>query len=446
MDLDENPFSATDHIFSNKQPLKDDSFQPEEIFHRDEEIANLVGALQDVIMGHDPNNTFIYGPTGVGKTAVTKWAREKLMERARQENVDLAVVGPVNCRNYKSAYRLVSGIVNRFRPQDDQIPTSGYSTDTVFRFLYEEIAQTGENVIIILDEIDNIPPDARNDFLYDLPRASASEDTPIEDVGVGLIGISNDLKFVDVLEPKVKSTLSEREINFSPYDANELRDILSYYADISFRDGVLDEDVVPLAAASAAQERGDVRQGLKILEKAGELARQEGVVAVGESHTREAIDSIETDEIRQYLDEELSLHQALSYLAVTLAVISPDVSAKTREVYRIYDGLCASRDTEEKSQRKLYEFLDQLSMYHLISSQERNLGRKGGRTFVYEVTDDPVDIVLGAAKSQYSELVTEQVVRALADHADRQPDSFDLQTSEPLERLAVFDEILSGDG
>jgi len=62
------------------------------------------------------------------------------------------------------------------------------------------------------------------------------------------------------------------------------------------------------------------------------------------------------------------------------------------------------------------------------------------------VTDDPVDIVLGAAKSQYSELVTEQVVRALADHADRQPDSFDLQTSEPLERLAVFDEILSGDG
>lgn len=444
MEMDDNPFSTTDHIFSNKRPLKDDSFQPDEIFHRDDEIGNLVGALQDVIMGHDPNNTFIYGPTGVGKTAVTKWAREKLVEQARTEAIDLTVVGPVNCRNYKSAYRLVSGIVNRFRSPENQLPKSGYSTDTVFEFLYEEIAEAGENVILILDEIDNIPPDARNDFLYDLPRASSSEDTRIDDVGVGLIGISNDLKFVDVLEPKVKSTLSEREVNFSPYDADELRDILGYYADLSFQDGVLAEDVVPLAAASAAQERGDVRQGLKILEKAGEFARREGSQQVTEANTREAIDSIETDEIKRYLDDELSLHQALSYLATTFAVISPDVTAKTREIHRIYEGICESRDTKPKSPRKLYEFLDQLSMYHLISSRERNLGRKGGRTFIYEVTDDPADIVLGAGKSQYNSLVTPQVVEVLADHKDRQPDSFDLQTGESVEHLQFFDDVLNG--
>lgn len=442
--MDENPFSATDHIFSDKRPLKDDSFQPDKIFHRDEEIAGLVGALQDVIMGHDPNNTFIYGPTGVGKTAVTKWTREKLVEQARMEGIDLTVIGPVNCRNYKSAYRLVSGIVNRFRSQDDKLPKSGYSTDTVFEFLYEEIADAGDNVIIILDEIDNIPQDARNDFLYDLPRASSSEDTPIDDVGVGLIGISNDLKFVDVLEPKVKSTLSEREVNFSPYNADELRDILSYYGELAFKEGVLEGDVVPLAAASAAQERGDVRQGLKILEKAGEFARREESTTVTEAHTRDAIDSIETDEIKRYLDDELSLHQALSYLATTFAVISPDRTARTREIHHIYEGLCDSRDTQPKSPRKLYEFLDQLSMYHLITSEERNLGRKGGRTFLYEVTDDPADVILGAGKSQYSTLITERVVEVLAEYKDRQPDSFDLQASEPIEHLEFFDDVLNG--
>jgi cell division control protein 6 len=443
MEMDDNPFSTMDHIFSDKRPLKDDSFRPDKIFHRDDEIGDLVGALQDVVMGHDPNNTFIYGPTGVGKTAVTKWAREKLIEQAQVENIDLTVVGPVNCRNYKSAYRLVSGIVNRFRSAENQLPKSGYSTDTVFQFLYDEIADTSGNVIIILDEIDNIPSDARNDFLYDLPRASSSEDTPIDDVGVGLIGISNDLKFVDVLEPKVKSTLSEREVNFSPYDANELRDILSYYADLSFKDGVLKGDVVPLAAASAAQERGDVRQGLKILEKAGEFARREDSKEVTEEYTRRAIDSIETDEIKRYLNDELSLHQALSYLATTFAVISPEVKAKTREVHRIYEGLCESRDTSAKSPRKLYEFLDQLSMYHLITSRERNLGRKGGRTFIYEVTDDPADIILGAGKSQYSSLITPRVVEVLAEHKDRQPDSFDLQTAEPIEHLQFFDDVLN---
>jgi len=96
-------------------------------------------------------------------------------------------------------------------------------------------------VLIILDEIDNIPPDARNDFLYELPRAEANENTPITDAKIGLIGISNDLKFVDVLEPKVKSTLGEREIKFGPYNANELNDILEYYADMAFKDGVLEK-------------------------------------------------------------------------------------------------------------------------------------------------------------------------------------------------------------
>ena len=69
--------------------------------------------------------------------------------------------------------------------------------------------------------------------------------------------------------------MSERVVNFSPYNADELGDILSYYADLSFKSGVLNPEVVPLAAASAAQERSDVRQGLKVLEKAGEFARRE---------------------------------------------------------------------------------------------------------------------------------------------------------------------------
>ncbi|WP_337680946.1 Cdc6/Cdc18 family protein [Halorubrum lacusprofundi] len=261
---DENPFDGTDEIFEAKQPLKKDSFDPETIFHRDKEINLYVNALQDVVVGHEPNNVFVYGPTGVGKTAVTKWVRDMLLEKADEQEVDLEILGPVNCRNYKSSYRLVSRLVNEFRDPDDELPKSGYSTDTVFEFLYEEIENVGGNVLVILDEIDNIPPDARNDFLYDLPRAEASENAAIDEACIGLIGISNDLKFVDSLEPKVKSTLGEREIKFGPYDANELRDILGYYADLSFRDGVLSDDVIPLAAAFTAQERGDVRQGGRV--------------------------------------------------------------------------------------------------------------------------------------------------------------------------------------
>ncbi|WP_408960529.1 Cdc6/Cdc18 family protein [Natrinema sp. 74] len=425
VDVDENPFDEKDSIFEQKQPLKKDTFTPETIFHRDDEIELYINALQDVVVGHAPNNVFVYGPTGVGKTAVTKWVRDKLQEKADSQDVPLTVLGPINCRNYKSSYALVTSLVNEFRSPDNQLPDSGYSTDRVFEFLYEEIEAVGGNVLIILDEIDNIPPDARNDFLYELPRAEANENTPISEAKIGLIGISNDLKFVDVLEPKVKSTLGEREIKFGPYNANELHDILEYYADIAFWDGVLEDDIVPLAAAFSAQERGDVRQGLRILEKAGEYARMEDANTVTEEHTRRATDTIEKDEILDYFEQDLSSQQALTYLATTLAFIEPKHEAATKRIYNLYSSIAESSGRRVKSERKIYEFLDQLSMQGLVRSAEKNLGRKGGRKYVYEVTDDPADIIDAALQSSYSNAVPSNVNEILNHYLEDEATDFE---------------------
>jgi len=145
-----------------------------------------------------------------------------LLEKADEQEVDLEILGPVNCRNYKSSYRLVSRLVNEFRDPDDELPKSGYSTDTVFEFLYEEIENVGGNVLVILDGSTTSRRTPATTSSTISPRAEASENAAIDEACIGLIGISNDLKFVDSLEPKVKSTLGEREIKFGPYDANEL--------------------------------------------------------------------------------------------------------------------------------------------------------------------------------------------------------------------------------
>ena len=438
VDVSENPFDDEDSIFEQKQPLKKDTFTPETIFHRDDEIELYINALQDVVVGHAPNNVFVYGPTGVGKTAVTKWVRDKLQEKADSQDVPLTALGPINCRNYKSSYALVTSLVNEFRTPDNQLPDSGYSTDRVFEFLYEEIEAVGGNVLIILDEIDNIPPDARNDFLYELPRAEANENTPISEAKIGLIGISNDLKFVDVLEPKVKSTLGEREIKFGPYNANELQDILEYYAGIAFQDGVLKDDVVPLAAAFSAQERGDVRQGLRILEKAGEYARMEGADHVTEEHTRRATDTIEKDEILDYFEQDLSSQQALTYLATTLAFIEPKHEAATKRIYNLYSSIAESGGRRVKSERKIYEFLDQLSMQGLVRSAEKNLGRKGGRKYLYEVTDDPADIIDAALQSSYSNAVPSNVNEILNHYLEDEATDFEAPDESSEEQQALW--------
>jgi hypothetical protein len=119
----------------------------------------------------------------------------------------------------------------------------------------------------------------------------------LENSRVSIMGISNDLKFTDFLDPRVKSSLGEEEIVFPPYDANQLRDILRHRADVAFKPDVLTDDVIPLCAAFAAQEHGDARRALDLLRCAGEFAERDGVEVVSAEHVRRAQEKIELDRI-----------------------------------------------------------------------------------------------------------------------------------------------------
>jgi len=67
----------------------------------------------------------------------------------------------------------------------------------------------------------------------------------------GVIGISNDFGFRDDLSPKVKDTLCEEEIHFSPYNAPELEAILERRAEGALREDASESSVLSLCAAIA---------------------------------------------------------------------------------------------------------------------------------------------------------------------------------------------------
>ena len=108
--------------------------------------------------------------------------------------------------------------------------------------------------------------------MYELPRAKANGH--ILEAKVGVIGISNDYTFRQTLSPKVKDTLMETEISFSPYDAAELRTILEHRADWAFVDEACDTSAIAKAAALAAQDMGNARQAFDLLHVGAELAEQ----------------------------------------------------------------------------------------------------------------------------------------------------------------------------
>lgn len=166
------PFSdVTDTLFAEKDVLSE-SYQPEEILERDEEITEYRYALEDVLFGREPENIMLYGKAGLGKTAVTTYMLDALCDEVQQrEDADDLFVHKINC-NGKTLFMVVRHLVNELLPETaSDFPKRGLGTGDAFEELYRQLDRLGETHIIVFDEIDH---------LDDAPRSSTSSREPVQ--------------------------------------------------------------------------------------------------------------------------------------------------------------------------------------------------------------------------------------------------------------------------
>jgi cell division control protein 6 len=384
------PFSAEDPIFADEDVLRD-SHKPEDLLERDRELEEYQAALKPVIKGARPRNIFLYGQTGVGKTVATQLIMDRLQEDQEEyDNLDVRVV-PVVCKNLNSAYQVAVKLVNEFRGPNDKVPTTGYPPDTIYEFLWEHLKKAdATHVLFVLDEVDAIGDD--DDILYELPRANDNGNVPVEQTKVGVIGISNKFTFRDNLSARVKDSLCDEEIHFPPYDANQLRNILFQRAENAFVDGVLEDDVVPLAAAFAGQESGSARQALKLLFKAGDIARSRDLEKVKEEHVREAEPKVKESQVRNEL-ESVPTQSHLTLYALLMLERQDDLPAKSSDIYEVYEIAANRIDADVKTDRTIRDRLSQLKLKGFLDVDEHNEGPKGGSYYLYEFGDIRPDMV-----------------------------------------------------
>jgi cell division control protein 6 len=410
-------FERDSEVFADADPL-DDSYEPEDIRKRDDEIEKYQRALQPIIDNRPTSNIFLYGKTGTGKTVATKFMLRHLEEDAAQyDDVRLSTVW-VSCENLSSSYQVAVALVNELRESQDKdrISTTGYSQQRVFNLLYEELDALGGTVVIVLDEIDNIGHS--DDILYGLPRARSN--SYVEDVRPVIVGISNDFQFRDNLSPKVKDTLAEKEILFPPYDANQLRSILNPRAEKAFHDDVLEDDVVPLCAAFAAQDTGSARQAIRLLREAGELTQADDAEIVTEDHVRRAQDEIEKNQLYEGMQELTTQGHAI---LCTLAYFQArgEAPVRSRTVYEQYLKICERLETDSVSERRVRDHLTDMKMLGLLNIYERNEGLAAGRYHEYEL-DVPMKPVLEVLLSQSRFKDLAELVQSTSDT------SFDIQS------------------
>ncbi|WP_338103473.1 ORC1-type DNA replication protein [Methanolapillus millepedarum] len=364
----------SESIFKNKEVLRH-SYTPDVLVHRDTQTEELATILVSALRGETPSNILIYGKTGTGKTAVTRYVGKELENMSERMNVKCSVIY-VNCEVIDTQYRLLANLARHF---GEDIPMTGWPTDQVFQKFKEALDTQEQVLIVILDEIDKLVKKG-DDVLYNLSRMNAN----LKRAKVSIIGVSNDLKFTDFLDPRVKSSLGEEEIIYPPYDADQIRDILYQRAAIAYNDNVLDGSVIPLCAALAAQEHGDARRALDLLRVSGEIAERKEERKVTESHVRIAQDKIEVDRIVEVV-RTLPTQSKLVLFSIVMLNLSVQnqnqlgqpSTITTGEVYNIYRKMCKSIDMDILTQRRVTDLMSELDMLGIINAMVVSKGRYG---------------------------------------------------------------------
>ncbi|HLH45416.1 MAG TPA: orc1/cdc6 family replication initiation protein [bacterium] len=353
-------------IFKNRSVLVSD-FVPLTLPHRENEITRLAQIMSPALNGTRPNNIFMYGLTGTGKTAVAKYVSNMLTDEANRRGSPATVIY-VNARKDDTSYRIITQIG---RLLDLKLPFTGLSVAEVYSRVVSRIDKRGGIIIITIDEIDNLIRESNLNLLYKLSRINSD----LRNAQVSLIGITNDARVLEVLDPRVKSSLGEEEIVFAPYNAEQLRDILHARVHDAFVEDSLEDDVVPYVASLAAKDHGDARKAVDLLRKAGEVAERLNSNRVTIDHVKQALSEIEVDTTLEIVTK-LPLHSKL-VLASALELQNKKEIVVTGDIYTGYIMLCKKTGLEPLTSRRVSEILNELDMVGIISTKILNRGRFG---------------------------------------------------------------------
>lgn len=391
-------------IFTNRDVLKD-RYHPDEIVGREQEKRELNNALRPVMKGTgSPDNVFISGPAGTGKTALTRSAMGQV---EADPGLDVEVAW-VNCKPVGGDTQLMLEIANRFRPSGNKLSVTGYSEKQAMDRLFTELGSAdgsedggytpgvdADTVLIVLDELDTV--DELGQFLYHLPR---SHEHGLE-TEVGVIAISNEPDFIRDIPADVRSTLTDEHIQFSEYDANEIREVLKQRATLAFRDTevdangeiestVLNHSAVALAAAKGTKHTGDARMARDVLRKAGDIALDRGEETVTEDHVLDAVEEYHRSRMVETVSNFSTTAKNIVYALITLHADGQE-NPRTAEIYTRYKSLLDGSGTDAVSKRQVEKHMKKFERVGLTDPTKH--GGDGGNFTIHTLQYDPEHII-----------------------------------------------------
>lgn len=403
-----NWFTPKYNLIKDSLPL-DVEYMPKsvnEIVNREKEIDKMRAHFSGVFQKEIPRPMFIYGAPGTGKTMLAKLISQKLISTANEEN--LQVFCPyVNCSISNSTYEIFKSLAEQYALKTKQFPPKA-TNSAAYQFnnfitsmnLYKGIS------IIILDEIDKCNA---NELIYKITRPHEGSTVSNK---VGLVCISNNLKYTSSLEKNTLSSLAHKELYIHQYNAVELYDIIKVRADLALVPGTISDELLQRCAALTTKRDSDARKAITLLRDAVETAQQYGLEAVTEEIVIECDRSLKQEQDVEIIGS-LSLQLKVALFATILSInTSTDSESTVGNAFNIYKSSCAMVNATPFKSRAFANILNELEMYDMIEIEKVSRGRgKGIRNIITTSADMHKMITLVLKDEQLtdlSELITEQ--------------------------------------
>jgi len=243
MDIEQYVSERRKHLDKSKGQISnfevfDFNYIPQKPLMR-EEVKPVIDSLLRYQQTGIANNVLILGSRGCGKSVLAKYLM-KVLSQQGQLNFAYA-----NCRQHNTSFKILAFLLG-LRPR-------GCSLDELWQRFTD--ARKGKT-IFVLDEVDLMSEKDKNkDILYLISRSPNN---------YMAILLSNNPKFLTLLDESIKSTLQPEIVHFRNYNALEIEKILIDRARTGLK--FLPEQIIrEIAAMTAKNTNSDVRVAIKTL-------------------------------------------------------------------------------------------------------------------------------------------------------------------------------------
>jgi len=367
------------------------------IVGRDEQLQEVTKMLRVALGANNPPNLFLYGPSGTGKSLITKAVCENIETICETRDIQFGTI-EVNCQDLDTlgvaVYELAEQAANVADVQIG-VPKHGVATKEKWDELFRIVNKNFDSVVFVLDELDMLvgrrdkQEPAFSRLLYQLSRAGANDELSGH---ISVVAISNDTKMMESVGSRALSSFTPEDVHFDDYNATQLRGILRRRED-AFHDGILTDDVIPLAAAFAAQTHGDARKAIDLMRVAGELAEREQEDRVYEDYVRKAQDKVEKNRVLEVVRGISSQKKLCLFATAAVAAKADDRTARSTTGYRVYQFLTDAIDADQHHQETYVNNMKELTTYSLVDFERRSHGPSSGMFLEFQFGEQPETIL-----------------------------------------------------